>query len=165
MQDVRRDVSSNVDVVMIVASLQGKYAETMKDHFGQLSTKGSKIVRVHSVSQQGLKNKGFYQAQLPFVELWLLSFGDKQGMEDIHALILRLRKYDFNASCVLGQSIEPCNYYPCKPQEYLGATAKLSEDHKQWIHAYLRHCQDHKMGWQLVHDGSLSGTPVAFDFS
>ncbi|MCO5577671.1 hypothetical protein L7F22_031502 [Adiantum nelumboides] len=177
MQALRGDVSSNVDVVMLVASLQGKYAETMKDHFGQLSTKGAKMVRVHSVSQLGSENKGFYQAQLAFVEIWLLSFGDKlatsaystfgyiaQGMGDIHPLILRLRKNDFNASCVLGHSVEPCNHYPRKPRECLGATAKLSEDHKQWIRAHLRHCQDHTMGWQLAHDGSLSGTPVAFDF-
>ncbi|KAI5071975.1 hypothetical protein GOP47_0014226 [Adiantum capillus-veneris] len=169
--------SSHVDVAMLVASLQGKYAETMKEHFGQKATEGAKMVRVHSVSQLGSENKGFYQAQLAFVEMWLLSLGDKlatsaystfgyiaQGMGDIHPLILTLRKDDQNASCVLGQSVDPCNHYPRKPGECLGAAAKLSEEHKQWIRAHLRHCQDHPIGWQLVHDHSVTGTPVSFDF-
>ncbi|MCO5553118.1 hypothetical protein L7F22_006639 [Adiantum nelumboides] len=95
MQTVSGDVRSNVDVVMLVAFLQGKYAETMKDHFGQLSTKGAKMGRVHSVSQLGLENK---------------------GMGDIHPLILRLRKDDLNASCVLAQLVEPCNHSPGKPR-------------------------------------------------
>lgn len=167
------------DIVVLLASLQGKYSETMKDHFGQMPTKGTKMVRVHSVSQQGFQNKGFEQAQLAFVEMWLLSYSDNlatsafstfgyiaQGLGDLYPFILGLRKEDHYGSCVLGQSVEPCTHYPQKPGECLGPNAKLSEEHKQWIRAHFRHCQDHQTGWQLVHGGATQneGKPIDFDF-
>lgn len=178
MRAARGDDSGNVDVAVLVASLQGKYAETMKEQFGHMATKDAKMVRVHSVSQLGSQNKGLYQAQLAFVEMWLLSLSDMlatsaystfgyiaQGIGDIHPVILTLKREDDDASCVLGQSVEPCNHYPRKPPgECLGVNAKLSEEHKQWIRAHLRHCQDHPIGWQLVRGDPALGIPVAFDF-
>lgn len=169
----------SADIVVMLASLQGKYSETMKDHFGQMPTKGTKMVRVHSVSQLGSENKSFQQAQLAFVEMWLLSYSDNlatspfstfgyiaQGLGHLHPFILSLREEDHNGPCVLGQSAEPCTHYPRAPRECLGANAKLSEDHKQWIRAHFRSCQDHERGWQLVHGGAVQNesNPIAFDF-
>lgn len=172
-----RGDESSADIVVLVSSLQEKYAETMKDRFGQTPTKGTKMVRVHSVSQEHTQNKGFHQAQLAFVEMWLLSLSDNlatsafstfgyiaQGIGDLHPLILTLKKDD--QSCVLGQSVEPCNHYPQAPRGCLGANAKLSEEHKQWIRTHLRRCQDHPRGWQLVHHdvAQHQSNQVAFDF-
>lgn len=164
------------DIVILLASLQGKYVQIMKDRFAKLPTKGTKMVRVHSVSQLGFQNRGFQQAQLAFVEMWLLSFSDNlvtskystfgyiaQGLGDIHPYILDLNKGNRTSSCMVGQSAEPCTHYPKIPK-CLGANANLSADHKQWIRTHLRHCQDHVTGWQLVPSDAGGDSPVPFEF-
>ncbi|KAI5062619.1 hypothetical protein GOP47_0023158 [Adiantum capillus-veneris] len=167
---------NHADIVVMLASLQGKYAQIMKDQFAKLPTKGTKMVRVHSVSQLGSQKKGFEQAQLAFVEMWLLSYSDNlatskkstfgyiaQGLGAIHPYILDLNKGEHASPCVLGQSVEPCTHYPKIPR-CLGADANLSIDHKQWIRTHFSLCQDHVGGWQLVPSGAAQGNPVSFDF-
>lgn len=168
---------NSADIAVLLASLQGKYAEKMEEQFRKVPTKGTKMVRVHSVSHQGSENRRFQQAQLAFVEMWLLSFSDNlatsefstfgyvaQGLGDLHPYILGLKNGDHNSPCVLGQSVEPCTHYPKTPGACLGANANLSMEHKQWIRTHLRHCQDHEKGWQLVPGGAAQGNPVSFDF-
>ncbi|MCO5580040.1 hypothetical protein L7F22_033906 [Adiantum nelumboides] len=171
-----RERKKHIDIVVLLASLQGKYAEIMKDQFAKHPTNGSKIVRVHSVSQLGSQDKGFQQAQLAFVEMWLLSYSDNlatskystfgyiaQGLGDIHPYILDLGKGEHISPCMLGQSVEPCTHYPKLPK-CLNVNANLSINHKQWIRTYFRHCQDHVQGWQLVPRGAAQGNTVSLDF-
>ncbi|KAI5080317.1 hypothetical protein GOP47_0005796, partial [Adiantum capillus-veneris] len=167
---------NHADIVVMLASLQGKYAQIMKDQFAKLPIEGTKMVRVHSVSQLGSQNKGFEQAQLAFVEMWLLSYSDNlatskystfgyiaQGLGAIHPYILDLNKGEHASPCVLGQSVEPCTHYPKIPR-CLGADANLSINHKQWIQTHFSHCQDHVGGWQIVPSGAAQGNPVSFEF-
>ncbi|KAH7301592.1 hypothetical protein KP509_23G033400 [Ceratopteris richardii] len=169
------DGKKPVDILLLLTSLQGKYSQVMRDRFMEMPTESFQTVQVHSVSQLGRQDKGFQQAQLAFVEMWLLSFCDflatseystfgyiAQGLADLHPYILTLKSSHNPSSCMVGQSSEPCTHYPKVPT-CLRKDSALSPAHKDWIRVYLRMCQDQPSGWQLVQpDAGGDAVPMEF---
>lgn len=172
---------NEVDVAVLVTSLNGQYFEKIKELYSQnLGTVDGRIVRVHSVSQLKSQDFSFRQSQIAFAEMWLLSYTDALAISasstfgyaamswgNLRPLILDFTKL----TCRKGYSVDPCTHLSRKPTCLEGARANnLSSEHKRWIKRHLSYCQDRPgQSWQLVQpDGftleTILPVPEVFEF-
>ncbi|KAJ7523224.1 hypothetical protein O6H91_18G042200 [Diphasiastrum complanatum] len=148
---------------VLVASLQFKYYEEIRILYMNNPAQDGKFVQVHSLSHEGREWHSLDQDIKAFIEMWLLSFSDEiatsswstfgyvaQGLGAITPHLLNIRgDFEKNGlpSCVVGQSIDPCNHFPfmnsCESES-------LSSEHSQWIQQHIKPCQDEGNGLQLV---------------
>lgn len=155
-----------VDVAVLVTSLQGEYARSLRRRYSQHATEDGRVIRVHTASELARQANSEEEIRMALAEMWLLSFSDRlatsaystfgyvaQGLGGLRPYILNVRKEKegnetVRPACTLGQSVEPCTHYPVKLQ--CVRPYSLSPQHKAWLLAHVRPCQDQDGGWQLV---------------
>ncbi|XP_024522837.1 galactoside 2-alpha-L-fucosyltransferase-like [Selaginella moellendorffii] len=153
-----------VDVSVFVASLQGKYYETLRDEFLQNGTASEELVSFHSLSSEGAEWHNLHQASLALAEMWLLSFAHhlatsefstfgyiSRGLARTRPWMLKIRGTELHPEgdvCYLSQSSEPCTHFPQQPD--CSSARNISTEHREWIKRHLGGCQDQKGGLQLL---------------
>ncbi|BBN03050.1 xyloglucan fucosyltransferase [Marchantia polymorpha subsp. ruderalis] len=151
------------DTVVFIASLQQRYQEELMKMFDRQANVDNSIIRVHMVSHSGRQDNSVDQSHNALVEMWLLSFSDviatsaystfgyiAQGLGGLTPYILNIRGEnvtgDGKASCLVGQSSQPCTHYPMKPA---CESLNITESHQAWMDGHIRECQDQPGGLQL----------------
>lgn len=171
--------SGEVDVAILVTSLNGQYVRKMKERYSEgRGTMDGKLVRVHAVSELSNQDFTFRQSELAFAEMKLLSMSEflatsasstfgyaAMAWGNVRPLILDFAQplqNDGSLSCREGISVDPCSHLPQKPpclQNSVENRRSLTADHRRWIKNHLRLCQDRpQAAWQLV--GTSSSPPV-----
>ncbi|KAJ7529459.1 hypothetical protein O6H91_15G052000 [Diphasiastrum complanatum] len=163
-----------VDIAVLIASLQIKYFEEMKELHSRYPSVDGRLVRVHMVSHGGREENTLEQAESALAEMWLLSFSDHlatsaystfgyvaQGLGGLRPYILNIRGENISndglPSCHIGQSIEPCTHFPQSP---ICEGSKPTPEHQAWLDKHMQPCQDQQSGLQLIYSDPAETLPT-----